>query len=101
MIDTFFEVLMEHGYFPMFYSYKAWIEQYLDMTTLDKYAVWLAQVGDEVTYDGGYYIWQYSFKGRVSGIKDFKGDPMDVDLNYSYKDWPTIFRKYNLNNMGS
>ncbi|MBR5090283.1 MAG: hypothetical protein IK093_12715 [Ruminiclostridium sp.] len=93
MIDAFFEVLMENGYFPMFYSYKSWIEAYLDMSTLDKYAVWLAQVSDEVTYDGGYYIWQYSFTGKVSGI------PNDVDLNYSYKDWPTIFRKYHLNNM--
>ena len=94
MIDAFFEVLMENGYFPMFYSYKSWIEQYLDMSTLDKYAVWLAQVGDEVTYDGGYYIWQYSFTGRVNGIEG------GIDLDYSYKDWPTIFRKYHLNNMG-
>ena len=94
MIDAFFEVLMENGYFPMFYSYKSWIEQYLDMSTLDKYAVWLAQVGDEVTYDGGYYIWQYSFTGRVNGIEG------GIDLDYSYKDWPTIFKKYHLNNMG-
>lgn len=94
MIDAFFEVLMENGYFPMFYSYKSWIEAYLDMNTLDKYAVWLAQVGDEVTYDGGYYIWQYSFTGRVNGIEG------GIDLDYSYKDWPAIFEKYHLNNMG-
>ena len=94
IIDAFFEVLMENGYFPMFYSYKSWIETYLDMSTLDKYAVWLAQVGDEVTYDGGYYIWQYSFTGRVNGIEG------GIDLDYSYKDWPTIFKNYHLNNMG-
>ncbi len=93
MIDAFFEVLMENNYFPMFYSYKAWIETYLDMNTLDKYAVWLAQVSDTVTYDGGYYIWQYSFTGKVSGIES------NIDLDYSYKDWPEIFRKYHLNNM--
>ncbi|MBQ9384478.1 MAG: glycoside hydrolase family 25 protein [Ruminiclostridium sp.] len=93
MIDAFFEVLMEHHYFPMFYSYKAWIEQYLDMTTLDKYAVWLAQISDEVTYDGGYYIWQYSFTGKVSGI------PNDIDLDISYKNWPEILKKYGLNNL--
>ena len=93
MIDAFFEVLMENHYFPMFYSYKAWIETYLEMNTLDKYAVWLAQVGDEVTYDGGYYIWQYSFTGKVNGIQN------EIDLDYSYKDWPTIFKKYHLNNM--
>ncbi len=101
MIDAFFEVLMRNRYFPMLYSYKAWIEQYLDMTELDKYAVWLAQVSDEVTYDGGYYIWQYSFTGKVNGIVDYKGDLIPVDLDISYKDWPTIFKKYGLNNMSS
>lgn len=99
IIDAFFEVLMENNYFPMFYSYKSWIETYLDMSTLDKYAVWLAQVGDEVTYDGGYYMWQYSFTGKVSGITDIDDKNRTVDLDYSYKDWPSIFRKYHLNNM--
>lgn len=93
MIEAFFEVLMEEKYFPMFYSYKTWLENNLDMTILDKYAIWLAQVGDEVTYDGGYYIWQYSFKGKVDGIAT------DVDLDYSYRDFPTILKKYGLNNL--
>ncbi len=93
MIEAFFEVIMEAKYFPMFYSYKTWLENNLDMTILDKYAIWLAQVGDEVTYDGGYYIWQYSFKGKVDGIST------DVDLDYSYRDFPTILKKYGLNNL--
>ena len=54
---------------------------------------------DEVTYDGGYYIWQYSFTGKVSGVTDIDNTERTVDLNYSYKDWPTIFKKYGLNNM--
>ncbi len=93
MIEAFFEVLMEEKYFPMFYSYKSWLEENLDMTILDKYAIWLAQLGDSVTYDGGYYIWQYSFTGRVDGISG------DVDLDYSYRDFPSIFAKYGLNNL--
>lgn len=93
MIEAFFEVLMKEGYFPMFYSYKSWMEENLDMTILDKYAIWLAQLGDKVTYDGGYYIWQYSFTGKVSGIDG------DVDLDYSYRDFPAILKKYGLNNL--
>ena len=93
MIEAFFEVLMEEKYFPMFYSYKSWLEENLDMTILDKYAIWLAQLGDQVTYDGGYYIWQYSFKGKVDGIST------DVDLDYSYRDFPAILKKYGLNNL--
>lgn len=94
MIEAFFEVLIEEDYFPMFYSYKAWLEQYLDMTILDKYAIWLAQVSDSVTYEGGYYIWQYSFTGKVSGIEG------DVDLDISYRDFPEILKKHKLNNLG-
>ncbi len=93
MIEAFFEVLMENKYYPMLYSYKNWIETYLDMTEIDKFSLWLAQVSDKVTYDGGYYIWQYSFTGKVKGIKG------GVDLDISYRDFPTIFKKYGLNNL--
>lgn len=93
MIEAFFDVLKKEDYYPMLYSYKAWLEYNLDMTILDKYAVWLAQVGDEVTYEGGYYIWQYSFKGKVKGIET------DVDLDISYRDFPKILKKYGLNNL--
>lgn len=95
MIEAFFEVIMENGYFPMLYSYKSWFEQYLDMTILDKYAIWLAQINDTVTYQGGYYMWQYSWTGKVSGIKG------DVDLNKSYRDFPDIFRRYGLNKINN
>lgn len=93
MIEAFFEILMENKYYPMLYSYKGWIEAYLDMKEIDKFALWLAQVNDKVTYDGGYYIWQYSFTGKVNGIKG------NVDLDISYRDFPTIFKKYGLNNL--
>ncbi len=93
MIEAFFKPVMEAGYYPMLYSYKYWLETGLDMRILDKYAIWLAQIDDEVTYDGGYYIWQYSFTGRVSGID------CDVDLNLSYRDFPTILRKHGLNHL--
>lgn len=93
MIEAFFEVLMENKYYPMLYSYKGWIEAYLDMKEIDKFALWLAQVNDKVTYDGGYYIWQYSFTGKVDGIEG------GVDLDISYRDFATIFKKYGLNNL--
>lgn len=93
MVEAFFEVLMDAGYYPMLYSYKHWLETYLDMTILDKYAIWLAQINDTVTYQGGYYIWQYSHTGRVSGISG------PVDLNISYRDFPSILKKNKLNQL--
>lgn len=94
MIDAFFKEIMNAGYYPMFYSYKSWIETYLDMRILDKYAVWLAQTGVSApTYEGGFYIWQYSHKGKVDGINGY------VDLNISYRDFPTLFKQYRINNL--
>ena len=41
-----------------------------------KYAVWVANYGvDHPSYSGDWGIWQYSDKGKVSGIK------ADVDLD--------------------
>lgn len=94
MIDAFFKEIMNAGYYPMFYSYKSWIETYLDMRILDKYAVWLAQTGVSApTYEGGFYIWQYSHKGKVDGINGY------VDLNISYRDFPSLFKQYRINNL--
>lgn len=93
MIDAFFKVVMDEGYYPMFYSYKSWMENNLDMRILDKYAVWLAQIAPYPSYDGAFYMWQYSYSGRVNGISG------DVDLDISYRDFPSIFRKNGLNRL--
>lgn len=93
MIDAFFGVVMEAGYFPMLYSYKSWLESNLDMRILDKYAVWLAQIAPYPSYDGAFYMWQYTYSGKVNGIKG------DVDLDISYRDFPSIFRKNKLNRL--
>ena len=94
MIDAFFKEIMNAGYYPMFYSYKSWIETYLDMRILDKYAVWLAQTNvSSPTYEGGFYIWQYSHTGKVDGINGY------VDLNISYRDFPKLFQQYRINNL--
>jgi GH25 family lysozyme M1 (1,4-beta-N-acetylmuramidase) len=38
-------------------------------------------------------MWQYSNKGKVSGISG------DVDLNISYRDFASIIKKSRLNNL--
>lgn len=93
IIDAFFKQVISAGYYPMLYSYKSWMEHNLDMRILDKYAVWLAEVAKQPSYDGAFYMWQYSFKGKVDGIKT------NVDLNISYRDFPTILRKNRLNKL--
>ena len=91
IVEVFFEILMENGYYPMLYSYKSFLEDKIDAATLDRYTIWLAQWKDEVTYQGGYYMWQYSNTGKVNGIKG------NVDLNIAYRDFPSILKRNRLN----
>lgn len=59
---------------PVFYSYEAFITQCLDSSALTNYPVWVANTtGKDPAIP--WRIWQYSHKGRVSGIDTV------VDLN--------------------
>lgn len=43
------------------------------------------------SYAGHYGLWQYSWKGSVSGIVG------EVDLDYAYQDYPAIIKNAGLN----
>lgn len=79
------------GYYAMIYCNVNWLENYLYKDELfSQYDLWLAHWGVEnPKYECG--IWQYSDSGKVSGISG------NVDMNISYKDYPTIIRENNLN----
>lgn len=89
MAEAFMEIIMDAGYFPMFYSYKSWLENYLTDEFRGKYAVWVAELDSPATtYNGNYYMWQYSHTGKVSGIEG------DVDLNISYRDFAEYIKQF-------
>lgn len=89
--QAFLQTLEEAGYFVGIYASKSWLENQLDMSQLDEYAVWLAQYASQPTYKGAYGMWQYSSTGKVNGISG------NVDMNYCYEDYPTIIKKAGLN----
>ncbi|MCL2071654.1 MAG: glycoside hydrolase family 25 protein [Oscillospiraceae bacterium] len=94
MAEAFLEIIMDAGYFPMMYSYKSWLENYLTPELRNDVAVWVAQLdAHSTTYHGDYFMWQYSHKGRVSGIDG------DVDLNIAYRDFADYIRRTGLNNL--
>jgi len=94
LVEAFFDVLKENGYFPMVYSYKSFLEDNVDRRILDTYSIWVAHWHvRSTTYRGDYHIWQYTEKGRVSGIRG------DVDLSVGYYDFPTILTKHGLNHL--
>lgn len=80
----FCDTIKNAGYTPMIYANKEWLLNYLDMSKLSKYDVWLAHyvsgAPDKKTdYKGVYTMWQYTSSGKVSGINS------DVDLDICYK----------------
>ena len=77
----------------MIYANKAWLTNYLDMSQLSEYDVWLAQWNTVPTYSGEFGMWQYSSKGIVSGIDGY------VDLNLSYRDYSKIIKEGKYNNL--
>jgi GH25 family lysozyme M1 (1,4-beta-N-acetylmuramidase) len=36
-------------------------------------------------------MWQFTDKGRVNGLSD------DIDVNYCYRDYPTLMKRWGLN----
>ncbi len=104
MCYAFCEILIENGYFPGIYTYKYFLETYLQSEEICTYFdLWLAHYPtDKVVYlddcdyelpPGGTAcgIWQFTEAGRVDGARG------DVDLNIAYKDYPAIMKKYGYN----
>ncbi len=106
MCLAFCQTMSDHGYFPAIYTYHNWLINILhteELTTL--YDLWYARypLDDQGTthFEYGkwssatnynmYGMWQYTKYGRIAGISG------DVDLNFCYKDYPSIMKKYGYN----
>lgn len=79
---VFCEEIKKAGYTPMIYASASWLTGKLNTKQLSNYEIWVAHWGAlKPSFRGSYGVWQYSSKGRVSGIKG------DVDLNVAYKNY--------------
>lgn len=94
MCLAFCNTLEAWGYYAAIYTNLDWVRNRLDMSRLSKVDLWLAQWAAAPTYDGDFGMWQYSAKGKISGIAG------DVDMNIAYKDYPAIIKKAGLNGWG-
>ncbi len=93
--EGFLDEIEANNYYAMLYSYTYFLTAYLDMETLSKYDLWVADYRGYVGYTGSYGIWQYSSTGSVDGIVG------NVDLNISYKDYPELIKAAGLNGQKS
>lgn len=67
------------GYDAMVYANPFMLTEHINADTVSaKYPVWLAAYRSSANYSGDYIMWQYSSKGKVSGISGY------VDVNYYY-----------------
>ena len=84
--DTICRKIEEAGYYAMIYANLGYLNNKLNDSRLDKYDKWLAEWKSKPTYSKNFGIWQYSSKGSIPGING------NVDLNISYKDYPSIIK---------
>lgn len=92
--DAFLQIVQGARYYAMLYSMASWLKYDLADPRLSQYDKWVAHVNVSQPSYTGFGIWQYSWKGAVDGITG------DVDLNYVYKDYPTIIKNAGLNGWG-
>lgn len=89
---AFCETMEAAGYFVGIYGSVVFgFKERMDDTKLTPYAHWVAQYASKCSYKGDYGIWQYSSKGSVDGIGG------NVDLDYTYVDYPSIIKSGGFN----
>ena len=91
MVKAFCEAVQKAGYYVCIYTNLDWARNRLNMKTLSAYDVWIAQWSSKCTYTGEYGLWQYSSNGKVNGISG------RVDMDYAYKDYPSLIKNAGLN----
>lgn len=94
VVEAFCKEIEKNGYYVGIYASTYWLNTRLDMNILEKYDIWVAHWWvSKPTYNGKYGVWQYSSTGRVNGING------NVDLDYVYKDYPTLIKNNKLNHL--
>ena len=86
---TFCTMVENAGYYVMIYANLDYFNNKLNDKRLDRYDKWLAEWKSKPTYNKPFGIWQYSSRGKLPGING------NVDLNISYKDYPSIIKSKN------
>ena len=92
LCTAFCNALEKQGYYAAIYTFKSALENNIRAAIKSRYDIFLSHVGvQQTSYAGAYGLWQYSWTGRIPGISG------DVDLDYAYKDYPTMIQNAGLN----
>lgn len=89
---TFCQYMENLGYYVGIYASDiSGFKDRLDLSRLSNFDKWVARYGSAPTYVQKYGMWQWTDNGVVVGINGA------VDMNASYKDYPTIMVMKHLN----
>ncbi len=91
IVRTFCEKLKNSGYYTGLYTASSWLDDVIEEDIKKKYVIWVADWRGYVGYDGEYGLWQ-------CGVGDIPGVTGEVDLDYSYVDFPSIIAEGGFNN---
>lgn len=94
--EAFLSTIEAAGYYAANYANPDYLSRFFDASLLQKYDLWLANYkenADTANPPRSCGIWQHWDKGRVNGISG------NVDLDVSYRDYPTIIKKAGLNHL--
>lgn len=97
---TFMTTMVDHGYYPGLYTNNNFLYNvFNNEKTLRLYDVWYARYTTPTPeliaqYSEKYSMWQY--EGNVEGFNNGAISGM-CDVNYAFKDYPTIIKKFGFN----
>lgn len=94
MVRAFCEVLEKNGYWVGLYTSRSMLGTHIEDDIKTRYALWVAEWGNRLNYNGAVGIWQYSEKGGVDGITG------NVDLDEAYIDYVPKVKAKGLNGYG-
>lgn len=106
MCVGFFSVLQRAGYYTGLYVNNEWLSQKLQSAeALSKFEIWYARYPEsatdlptwnEIEYGAHLGMWQYSDEGAFEAVPN-----VPFDLNFAYKDYPTIIKSGGFNGYDS
>lgn len=94
LITAFCTELERLGYYAGFYTSLSSLNSVVSDAVKKRFTVWVAQWSNKCSYSGSYGVWQYSSKGKVNGISG------NVDMDYSYIDFPSAIKNGGFNGYG-
>lgn len=93
IVKYYCEEIEKEGYYVGIYSSLDRFKSNLDSKELDPYDKWIAEWGDEFTYQGQAGMWQNTSYEELAGIRT------RVDGDIAFLDYPKIIRDANLNHL--